>query len=77
MSIPLPSGRRLPKTQAEWDRDLRDAWHKVREARHDVHRIIAAASDLVAKATVRLNEADNELATLLSVDRSKLPYDTA
>ena len=77
MTTPLPLARTLPKTQVEYDHDLRQAWMKVREARHDLTRIVSKVSELVALSTVKLNEADADLAALMAVDRAKLPHDTA
>ena len=77
MTIPNGLPRRLPGTQAEWDQELNHARKKVREARHDVSRLVSAVSELVARATVKLNEAENDLAALTVVDRAGLPHDTA
>jgi hypothetical protein len=77
VTTPFAQPRTLPKTQVEYDFDLREAWMKVREARHDLSRIVSAVSTLVANSTVKLNEADADLAALMAVDRAKLPHDTA
>lgn len=77
MSIPFPAPRKLPSTQVEYDRFLREAWFAVRKARHDLSRIVSVASEQVALSTVKCNEADVILTALMAVDRAKLPHDTA
>lgn len=77
MSIPGPSARKLPNTQVQYDQMLREAWMSVRKARHDLAKIVAVASEQVAVATVKCNDADGLLTALMAVDRAKLPHDTA
>ena len=77
MSIPFPQSRALPKTQAEYRLMLREAWMNVRKARHDLGIIVSVASQQVAVATLKCNEADVILTSLMAVDVTKLPHDTA
>lgn len=77
MSTPFPEARKLPKTKAEYQAMLRQAWVDVRTARHDLARIVSVASEQVAKATVRCNDADAALTALMATDWAKLPHDTA
>lgn len=77
MSTPFPAPRKLPSTQVEYDRLLRESWMAVRKARHDLARIVSVASEQVALATVKCNEADAILTALMATDRAKLPHDTA
>jgi hypothetical protein len=77
VSVPFPQARALPKTKVEFDKMLREAWMNTRKARHDLARIVAVASEQVALATVKLNDADAVLASLMAVDAGKLPHDTA
>lgn len=77
MTTPFPEPRKLPKTLVEHRAMLREAWMNVRKARHDLSLIVSVASQQVAVATVKCNQADAILTSLMAVDVTKLPHDTA
>ena len=77
MTIPGPTARKLPATQVEYDAMLRSAWMNIRKARHDLAKIVSVASEQVAVATIKCNDADAELTALMATDRARLPHDTA
>lgn len=77
MTTPFPQPRNLPTTQVQYKAMLREAWMNVRKARHDLGVIVSIASQQVAVATVKCNEADVILTSLMAVDFSRLPHDTA